>query len=206
MKRSIIHQAWNTKTGKISALLLASFLIIALSFGGCTIAKSTQPTEQDPTPVTNGAATAAFQISKLLIYPERGYSGQEVVIMAAVTNTGGGEGEYIAELQINNIVEEQKKITLPAREAKVLNFSTYKFDPGTYNVSLGGLTGQFEVLDPFDQAAVIAPSTGSTGCTGCGPAGASTGQAGGGCCGGGTTNSPTARVQAPRGGCGCGGR
>jgi len=136
MKRIILYQPWNTKTRKISALLLASFLIVTLTFGGCAVAKATPlsaqvptatpPTAQVPTPVTNGTAAAAFQFDRLIIYPEKGAPGQEVIILVAVTNTGGNEGEYIAELEINEFVDEQARFALPSGETGILKFSTFR--------------------------------------------------------------------------------
>ena len=218
MKRIILYQPWNTKTRKIFALLLASFFIMALTFGGCAAAKATPPTAQVPTltpvsaqvptPVTNGTAAAAFQFDRLLIYPEKGAPGQEIIILAAVANTGGNEGEYTAKLEINKSLEEQARFALPSGEAGILKFSTFRYEPGTYDVVLEGLTGQFEVLD---QAAVAGPAVSpSAGCGGgCGGSSTSTGQAGGGCGGCVTSSgpvtlgSPTASPQAPRGGGGC---
>jgi len=219
MKRTMLYQPWNTKTRKISTLLLASFLIVALTLGGCATAKATSPTTQIPTaplpsiqiqpPVTNETATTAFQFDRLLIYPEKGAPGQEIIILAAVANTGGNEGEYIAKLEINKSLEEQARFALPSGEAGILKFSTFRYEPGTYDVVLEGLTGQFEVLD---QAAVAGPAAAGCG-GGCGGSSASTGQAGGGC-GGCVTSSgpvtlgspPTAGPQVQRGGCGgCGG-
>ena len=140
MKRTILHQTWNTKKRKISALLLASFLIVALTLGGCAVVKATPPTTQVPTPVTNGTAAAAFQFDRLLIYPEKGAPGQEIIILAAVANTGGNEGEYTAKLEINKSLEEQARFALPSGEAGILKFSTFRYEPGTYDVVLEGLT------------------------------------------------------------------
>lgn len=205
MKRIISGRVWNAMSGKIAALLVASSFVLALTFGGCAVARSAPLPTQEPTSVGE-AATATFQIDGLSVYPVQGYPGQEVIVTATVTNRDGIEGEYIAELKINNTVEEQKRVTLPAGAAQTLNFSTFRFEPGTYEVTLGGLTGQFEVLD---QATPTQSGTGPATSSCCQQNNSSTAKSS--CCGGGSTSTPTTLTTpstpprpTTRGGC-CGG-
>jgi hypothetical protein len=128
-----------TVAGKIAAVLAASLVFVMLALSACAGATSVPASAQVPTP-------AAFQIDDLSVYPARVSPGQQVVITAKVTNKGGIEGEYIGRLEIDNTLDEQKNVTLPAGATQTLDFSTFRYGSGTYTVGLGGLTGQFEVL------------------------------------------------------------
>lgn len=184
--------------GTIVALLVIALAVLTLAFGACanTTAVPT-PTQESVTAVPTStqesvtaidAASATFQVVGLSINPPQGYPGQEVVIMAKVTNKGSAEGEYIGYLLINNILEERKGIVLPPGKAKTLNFSTFRDEAGIYTVTLDELKGQFEVL-PEDAGtqSVSVPSC-------CQPSASGTTQPS--CCGTSgpvTTTKPTAR-------------
>jgi hypothetical protein len=96
------------------------------------------------------ATQASFHLAELAISPAEANPGEEVAISARVTNTGGAEGSYSAELRIDNIVELVKEVTLPAGGATTLSFYRYSSIPGTYGVTLGELTGQFTVVETCD--------------------------------------------------------
>jgi len=142
----IMSGLWPTKpTGIIIALLVVLMAVLTLAFGACANT-TTVPTSTQESVTAIDAASATFQVVGLSINPSQGYPGQEVVIMAKVTNKGSAEGEYIGYLLINNILEERKGIVLPPGKAKTLNFSTFRDEAGIYTVTLGELKGQFEVL------------------------------------------------------------
>jgi len=93
-------------------------------------------------------APAAFQTAALAINPAELNPGQELSITAMVTNTGDIEGSYVAELKINDTAEQAMELTVVAGGTQTLSFLVSKETPGIYEVTLGGLTGQFEVLKP----------------------------------------------------------
>ena len=95
-----------------------------------------------------GVAPAAFQISELKVAPPNITPGREVIITVKVTNIGGTEGGYSAELKIDGIVEEEKKVTMPPGITRSLSFSVVKEELQTYKVTLGELSGQFKVVKP----------------------------------------------------------
>lgn len=198
MKKMIQGLMPTTVAGKTTVLIAASLFFVVLALGAC-VRPASVPTPvqvQVPTP-TGEPASAAFQIDGLSISPAQVYPGGQVVIMAKVTNNGGIKGEYIGGLEINNTLEEEKRVVLAAGAAKTLNFSTFRFEPGTYTVALGGLEGQFEVLDQPAPAQIGSGQVAS---------GSSAAQPS--CCGGSgqvTSISPASPVRpTQRGGC-CGG-
>jgi len=186
MKKIIQGLMPTTVAGKTTVLIVASLFFVVLALGACARPASVPTPVQVPTP-TGEAASAVFQIDGLSIYPAQVYPGGQVVILAKVTNKGGIKGEYIGGLEINNTLEEQKRVILAAGAVETLNFSTSKYEPGTYTVALGGLNGQFEVLDQATPASSTAkPSCcgGSGTVTPISPASPARPTQRGGCCGG----------------------
>lgn len=93
-------------------------------------------------------APAAFQIAELAINPAEVNPGEELTITARVTNTGGVEGSYTAELKINDVTEAAREVTVAAWASRLLSFSVSKDTPDTYRVALVELTGEFVVVKP----------------------------------------------------------
>ncbi len=89
-----------------------------------------------------------FRLSNLEINPTEVDIGDKVVITAKIANVGGTQGSYTAELKIDGVTNQTEKIIIPAGTDYMLVFKIYKDLPGTYKVSLGGLTGQFSVKEP----------------------------------------------------------
>lgn len=90
----------------------------------------------------------AFQISELKITPSVANIGQKIFFTARVTNTGGMEGNYIAELKIDNCTVKKEEVIIAAGTDYILSFVVCMDAPGTYTSSLGELTGQFVVVEP----------------------------------------------------------
>ena len=128
--------------------------------------KESTLTVQKPSP-------ADFQLSNLEINPLEVNVGENVVISAVLTNSGGSQGGYTAELKIDGVTNQAEKLIVPASADYTLVFKVSKGLPGTYKVSLGNLNGQFVVKEPpapvFDipVAPPCPPSNGGS----CGPGG-----------------------------------
>lgn len=131
----------------IIMLATGAFMLSHYRSGAATVPPEAAP-EQAP------STQASFHLAELVISPTEANAGEEVAISAKVTNTGGAEGSYTAELRIDNIVELAKKVTIPAGETTTLSFYRYSGIPGTYGVTLGGLTGQFTVVEPASSCTV----------------------------------------------------
>ena len=142
-------------TRKISPILITLLVvgIIMLTTGGFMLSyyrSGAGAAAPEAAPEEAPATQASFHLAELAISPTEANPGEEVAISASVTNTGGAEGSYTAELRIDNIVELVKEVIVPAGETKTLSFYRYNGIPGTYGVTLGGLTGQFIVAEPSD--------------------------------------------------------
>ena len=116
----------------VALVLVAPALLII----GCA------PTLPPPPP------PAVFEIVNLTIDPVEVEPGQEVTISAEVSNTGGTEGSYTAELKVDGVIEATKEVTVAAGASQVLVFIISRDTPGTYIVSWDKLSAEFIVAKP----------------------------------------------------------
>ena len=89
-----------------------------------------------------------FRFSNLAINPYEADVCQTTVITAKLTNTGGSQGSYTAELKIDGVTNQAQKLTVSAGATCELCFKVAKGLPGTYRVALGNLSGEFVVKEP----------------------------------------------------------
>jgi len=89
---------------------------------------------------------AGLSASALSISPQQVQPGQEVTISINVANTGGTTGSYNAALYINSVVEDSQTVSVAAGASKNVIFTVSESQPGVYDVSLAGQSGQFEVV------------------------------------------------------------
>ena len=89
-----------------------------------------------------------FHLSNLEINPTEVDIGKDVVITAQITNVGGSQGSYTAELKVDGITNQTEKLIISAGTDYMLVFKISKGLPGTYKVALGDLSGQFTVKEP----------------------------------------------------------
>jgi Domain of unknown function (DUF2341)/CARDB len=97
----------------------------------------------EPTPVP-----AQFELSNLVVNPSTVEVGETVTVSVDVSNTGEAEGSYAAMLKINGSLEETKEITLAGGASATATFTVSKDTAGTYEVELGGQSGEFSVSSP----------------------------------------------------------
>jgi hypothetical protein len=84
---------------------------------------------------------AEFVVSDLAISPLEAEIFEPVLVTVNVTNIGDKQGEYVANLTINNILEQNQTITVLARNSTLAEFTVLKEIEGNYTVEIGGLTG-----------------------------------------------------------------
>jgi len=97
---------------------------------------------------------ANFSVTSLDLSSEQVEPGQEVLVTVNVTNTGGSEDSYTLDLTINGAVEQTKTVTLAPSASDTVTFTVIKEEPGTYTISVDGLTKEFTVAESI----VTAPS------------------------------------------------
>lgn len=89
---------------------------------------------------------ADFSVSNLTISPEQVQPNQQVNISISITKVGGKTGSCEAVLYINGQMEDSQTVRLNPGSTQNVVFLVGKATPGTYDVSLTGLQGQFTVV------------------------------------------------------------
>ena len=170
LRRRMFGLVPTTVTRKIVGLCILLLLVLTPAFVACAGLVSTPASIQTPP-----SALPAFQIAELEISPAEVSAGEKINIAAKVTNTSDTGGIYPAELRVNNISEALKNVTVPAGETRTLSFSVSEDIPGTYEVTCGGLAGQFAVVNSIEQPqannlrATVPKVAGSSCCGSTGP-------------------------------------
>ena len=92
-----------------------------------------------------GSATkpATFIFSDLTINPDEAFVGEAVQISVNVTNIGDTEGNQTLNLQINSVIKDSINMTLSGHTNETAQFTDIELDEGTFNVTIGDLTGAF---------------------------------------------------------------
>jgi hypothetical protein len=88
---------------------------------------------------------AVFSISGLTISPLTAGPQEEITISADISNTGAAEGDYKVFLNINDINEMSKSVTLGPGASQEITFTTSKENAGKYEVTIGDQTGSFTI-------------------------------------------------------------
>jgi hypothetical protein len=118
------------------SLVLAALFILTMVGISCT--PEPAPPPEPP----------AFQVAELTISPTKVNPGEEVTIAAKVTNFGGTDGSYAAELKINGVTEANASTMVAAGVSQSLSFAVFKYIPGIYQVTWSELGGEFMVVKP----------------------------------------------------------
>ena len=97
---------------------------------------TTTHTNVSPSGATGGLNTPAQFCVKYTRCKPRINPGEAVVISTNVVNDGDQAGSYNVVLKINGQVEQQKMVTVGPRLSSPINFTVFKSEPGTYDVSI----------------------------------------------------------------------
>ena len=88
---------------------------------------------------------AEFKVADLTINPSEAEVFEPVQISVNVTNIGGEAGEYVANLTINGVLEQNETVLVQAENSTLAEFTVLKETEGTYSIELGGLSGSLTV-------------------------------------------------------------
>lgn len=112
-----------------------------------------QTTHFTPFTVIAFTEPASFTISDLILSPSEIYIGETTTISITITNTGDLAGSYSVSLKIDGVVIETKQVTLNEHDSQTVDFSVSLNTAGTYNISIGTLSGVLTVIEPTSTAA-----------------------------------------------------
>jgi len=98
---------------------------------------------------------AEFEVSNLVFNPSEVGVSEPVTILVTVKNIGDLEGIYEVKLKIDGEIQETENVTLAGDETETVSFTIAKNEAGTYNVTVGGLSGSFLVKpQPWENASL----------------------------------------------------
>ena len=124
-------------TAKLKAILVVDILIVSIAAGTYLYLEAEG--------LINSFPAANFSLSNLTINPLEADLGEPVTISVNLTNVGTAEGAYTANLTVNDVLKENQTILLSVGESKILEFSDRENAEGTFNVSVGYVSGLFKV-------------------------------------------------------------
>lgn len=102
----------------------------------------------DPREEVSPLEPAKMSVSYLDIAPTQVHLNQVVRISANVCNQGEEDGTKTVTLMVNGHAEQSQTVGVSGGSCKLVVFSVSKALPGTYQVSVDGMQGQFSVLGP----------------------------------------------------------
>ena len=92
-----------------------------------------------------GCARAEFQVGLFNVTPTEVVAGESVTVEASISNMGGVDGVYTANLTIDGKPVDSKEITVAARQTKRVLFTLSMDTSGTYSVALDDATATLDV-------------------------------------------------------------
>jgi hypothetical protein len=96
-----------------------------------------------------GAPKAAeFTVTDLTVNPLEPEVFEPVLITVNVTNIGDEHGEYVANLTINGVLEQNQTVLVLGRNSTIVEFTFLKETAETFTVEIGGLSTSLTFTNP----------------------------------------------------------
>jgi hypothetical protein len=125
---------------KMKVILIIDILIVAFAAG-------TYAYLQNQGVISTGPKPAAFQVNGLVVDPIAAETGEPISVSVNVTNIGDLEGNYTANLLINNLVNNNQTVDLPAGQTSTIEFSVTENIAGNYTAQIEDLSASFNVTE-----------------------------------------------------------
>lgn len=95
-----------------------------------------------------GQIEPAFSITRTAVVSEQVPEGQRVVVEATVSNGGGIEGSYDAQMRVDDAVVNRTSVTVPADTEQTVTLSTVITTPGTFQINFNDVNaGEIQVTE-----------------------------------------------------------
>ena len=105
----------------------------------------TTPSERDTKQDTQDAMIAPHTLA---VSPSQVLPNQEVTVSANICNNGEERGSKTVSLMVNGVAEQSQSVAVSGGACQQVIFKVSRAVPGTYQVAIDGMTGQFSVLAP----------------------------------------------------------
>lgn len=89
---------------------------------------------------------AKFEVILLSITPQEVKSGEPVTIEASISNTGGSNGIYTANLMVDGEIIETRDIPIDATDTKTAQYVIVLDDIGVHKIAIGNTVRSIEVV------------------------------------------------------------
>jgi len=89
---------------------------------------------------------AKFEVILLSVTPQEVKSGEPVTIEATISNTGGSNGIYTANIMVDGEIIETKEIPIDAKSTKNAEFVVVLDDIGVHKIAIGNVVRSVEVV------------------------------------------------------------
>ncbi len=133
---------------KLKTILIIDLLIVAIAAGVYFYLQAEGL-------IVGPLKPAEFTVTDLKITPSEAEIFEPVLVTVNVTNIGDEKGEYVANLTINNVIEENQTVTVLGRNFTIVEFTVLKETEGNYTVEIGGLSSSLTVKIPPPTASKI---------------------------------------------------
>ena len=89
---------------------------------------------------------AKFEVILLSVTPQEIKSGEPVTIKATISNTGGSNGIYTANLMVDGDIIETREIPIDAGDTEIAEFVVALDDTGVHKIAMGNAVHTIEVV------------------------------------------------------------
>jgi len=90
----------------------------------------------------------SLAVSEFGVAPEQALPDHEITISANICNTGTESATRTVSLSVDGVTEQSQTISLSGGLCQQVTFTISRTIPGTYQVAIDGMTGEFSVLAP----------------------------------------------------------
>jgi hypothetical protein len=126
---------------KLKAVLVIDVLIVAAAAGVYFYLQAEGL-------IVGAPKAAEFTVTDLTVNPLEPEVFEPVLITVNVTNIGDEHGEYVANLTINGVLEQNQTVLVLGRNSTIVEFTFLKETAETFTVEIGGLSTSLTFTNP----------------------------------------------------------
>jgi hypothetical protein len=123
---------------KLKAILIIDILIVASAAGIYAYLQSQGAISTGPKP-------ASFQLSDFSVNPAVAETGEPISVSVNITNVGETEGNYTANLLLNDALDGNQTVDLAAGQSILAEFSVIQTVEGNYTARIENLSANFMI-------------------------------------------------------------
>ena len=138
----------STAITKLKAILIIDLLIVASATGIYFYLQAEGL-------LVGAPKQAEFILNNLTINPLEAEIYEPVLVTVNVTNIGDTKGDYVANLTVNNIIEQSQPVLVQGKNFTIVEFTVIKETEGMFTIEIGDLSGSINFNTPPPTASKI---------------------------------------------------